>query len=292
MSWTYEHTFKLPGTPDSVYRAWTDPAELTRWFAERAEVKVAPGGDFRFWGRHTLGCPTDAQARQQITRLEAGKLLAFSWRLYDTDTEVSLAIAPHEQGARLTLTHRIDGDLGVTRSKELIEDLWGLSCGNLMKHLEGGGGVVLPDYADPRPEVRIVVSIAAPPEAVFRALIEPEAIQKWFGTERATVEPRVGGRYDLNWRYQVDGKDVHGGPTTILELVPNRKLVLNWPDWRGDTSVTGQSISFSLVPEGKGTRLTFVHTGFGRTTDIGDYPFGWAGFLSGLTGEAERLATK
>ena len=71
MSWTYEHTFNPPGTPVSVYRAWTDPTELTRWFAERAEVKVTPGGDFRFWGRHTLGCPTDAQARQQITRLEA-----------------------------------------------------------------------------------------------------------------------------------------------------------------------------------------------------------------------------
>ena len=290
MTSTYEHTFELPAPPDRVYRAWTDSTELTRWFAERADLSVAPGGRFRFWGKYTLGCPAEGEARQTITRLEPGRTLGFTWGLYQVDTEVTVSLTAEEKGSKLALSHRIDGDLGVSRPRELIDDLWRLSCGNLAKHLEGGAGLMLPDYSDPKPEVRLTVSIAAPPEVVFRALIEPEAINKWFGSKSAVVEPRVGGRYDLNWTYKVDGKEVAGGPTHILEFVPNRKLVLNWPDWRGDASVTGQTISFLLEPAGQGTRVTLVHAGFSRTTDMSDYPFGWVWFLDGLVREAEALA--
>jgi uncharacterized protein YndB with AHSA1/START domain len=290
MTWTYDHTCTLAAPPERVYCAWTDPTELTRWFAERVDLSVAPGGRYRFWGRHTLGSPAEPEARQSITRLEPGRTLGFSWRLYGVDTEVTVSLTADEKGSKLALSHRIDGDLGVSRARELIDDLWRLTCGNLAKHLEGGAGIMLPDYSDPTPEVRLKVSIAAPPEAVFRALIEPAAINKWFGSESAVVEPRVGGRYALNWSYKVDGKEVTGGPTRILEIISNRKLVLDWPDWRGDASVTGQSIVFLLEPEGTGTRLTFVHAGFGRTTDISDYPFGWAWFLDGLKREAEALA--
>jgi uncharacterized protein YndB with AHSA1/START domain len=290
MSFLYEHTFELPALPDRVYRAWTDPAEMTRWFAERVDVSLTPGGRYRFWGKHTLGCPSEAGADQTLTRLESGRVVGFTWRLYQVDTEVTVTLAPDEKGSRLALSHRIDGDLGVSRARELIDDLWRLTCGNLAKHLEGGDGIMLPDYSDPTPEVRLTVPIAAPPEAVFRALIEPEAINRWFGTESAVVEPRVGGRYELHWSYQVDGRDVTGGPTKILEFVPGRKLVLDWPDWRGDPSVTGQTISFLLEPEGSGTRLTLVHAGFGRTTDLSDYPFGWVWFLDGLAREAKGLA--
>jgi len=73
-----------------------------------------------------------------------------------------------------------------------------------------------------------------------------------------------------------------GGPTKILELVPNEKLVLDWPDWRGDTSVAGQRITCQLEAEGAGTRLTFAHSGFDRTADISDYPFGWVSFMAKL----------
>lgn len=119
-------------------------------------------------------------------------------------------------------------------------------------------------------------------------MIEPDAVNRWFGTNSAVVEPRAGGRYELGWRYKADGKDVEGGPTRILEIEPNRKLVLDWPDWRGDKSVSGQTIAFLLEPEGNATRLTFVHAGFGRTSDIGDYGFGWPSHLAGLKVAVEQ----
>jgi len=79
---------------------------------------------------------------------------------------------------------------------------------------------------------------------------------------------------------------VKGGPTRILEFEANRKLVLDWPDWRGDARSTGQTISWELEQIPSGTRVTFVHAGFTRPADVGDYPFGWRWFLDGLAREA------
>jgi uncharacterized protein YndB with AHSA1/START domain len=74
-----------------------------------------------------------------------------------------------------------------------------------------------------------------------------------------------------------------------LELVPNEKLVISWPDWRGDTSVPEQSITWLLEPSGEGTRVTVIHSGFVRTVDLSDYPFGWGYFLGRLKDVAEGL---
>lgn len=292
MTWSYTNTFTFPAPPEQVFRAWTDPGELTRWFAEQAEVTLAPGGAYRFWGKHTVGCPTAAEARQSLIRIEPNRCLAFTWRLYQTGSEVSVDLAPSEEGTALTLTHTLAGDLGIRRGRELVEDLWRLSCGNLLMHLQGGAGIVLPDYGDPRPEVRQVLMIEAPPAVVWRALTEPKAIQQWFGTGHATVDPRVGGEYNLHWQYQVEGREVTAGTGRILEFEPDRRLVLTWMDWRGDPTVNTQTISFTLEPVGERTRVTFVHAGFERTADISDYPFGWAGFLEGFVAAAEALVQR
>lgn len=284
MTWTQQFRCQIPATPPRVFAALTDPAELGRWFAESVEVSLSAGGPFRFWGRHTLGIPTAAEATQTIQRIDSPRMVEFSWTIGGVPTEVLLTVLPEGEGSQVTVRHTVNGDLGGRpRQRELIDDHWRLAFGNLAAHLAGGAGIVLPDYADPEPKVTLSIFIAAPKEAVFRALIEPEAVNRWLGSKAAVVEPRVGGRYQLNWQYQVDGRDVTGGPTKILEFVPNERLVLDWPDWRGDPTVTGQWIGFSLVAEGSGTRVNFVHGGFERTSDQSDYPFGWVYFLGELT---------
>jgi hypothetical protein len=50
-----------------------------------------------------------------------------------------------------------------------------------------------------------------------------------------------------------------------------------------------QTITFLLAPDGTdGTVLTFVHAGFGRTTDMSDYRLGWRVFLDQLQKEVTR----
>jgi uncharacterized protein YndB with AHSA1/START domain len=284
VTWTHEDSWKLAAPPARVFAALTEPGQLTRWFAECVDVKAPPAGRYRFWGRHTLGAPADGDARQSISRLDPGRALAFSWMLYGVPTTVEMALAADGDHTRLTLHHHVDGDLPTPRQKELISDHWKLAFGNLAAHLAGGSGIVLPDYTDPTPEVRLTVTIDAPREAVFRALVEPDMLRRWFDAAEPVVEPRIGGRYSLGWKYQVDGVDVEGGPTRILEYVPNERLVLDWPDWRGDKTVNGQRITFHLESEGNGTRVTFVHSGFDRPADMSDYPFGWVYFIDKLGG--------
>ena len=291
MSWTYPHSWKLAAPPERVFTALTDPAQLACWFAERVEVVPGEGGRFRFWGKHTLGTPVAEQANQRIETWDPGRSLGFSWTIGGVPTSVRIAIATEDAGSRLTLRHEVRGSVALRREQELIDDHWRLALGNLDAHLAGGASILLPEYGDPAPEVRLVIVIEAPPEVVFRALVDPEAVSEWFGSGKpAAIEARVGGQYHLGWKYQVGGRDVEGGPTRILELVANERLVLGWPDWRGDETVTGQQISFTLEPVAEGTRLVFVHSGFERPADIGDFPFGWRDLLGGLRRTALALA--
>jgi hypothetical protein len=58
----------------------------------------------------------------------------------------------------------------------------------------------------------------------------------------------------------------------------DEKLVIDWPDWRGDDGVPVQRVTYLLAPERNGTRVTLVHDGFVRAADVSDYPMGWLAF--------------
>ncbi len=297
-AWTCEQTRSVPAAPEQVFTAFMDPTRLRQWFAEHVAIEPREGGAYRFWGRHTYGVPGSAQANQRITRLKSPSLLVFSWPFEEIASEVSILLAPAPadsgSGARgdgtatqLTLRHEFSSLPSTPRPQALVDDLWRLTLGNLDAHLRGGAGITLPDFTDPRPEVRASIFIDAPREQVFKALIEPEQLNKWMASA-ASVEPRVGGRYSYGWKYPVDGREVAGGPTRILEMVPNEKLVTDWPDWRGDSTVPQTTVTWLLESVGTGTRVTVIHGGFERTTDISDYPFGWSSFLGMLKNVAEQ----
>lgn len=168
----------------------------------------------------------------------------------------------------------------------MVDDLWRINGGNLQAHCAGGQGKMLVDYSDANAEVALSIHIDAPPSVVFRALIDPDRIQQWFGVA-ASVDPRAGGAWHLKMEFEKDGQKVTSPPCTILEYVENERLVISWPDWRGDQGVPDQRVSWTLKPEGNGTRVDFVHGGFTRAVDISDYPFGWGWFLSRIKAVSE-----
>lgn len=288
MPWTHEHSFPLAASVTDVFAALTTPDALRTWFAESVEVGGAVGAPFRFWGRHSLATPTAAHATQVITSWESDHLLAFSWTLDDVATSVHITLAADDDACRATVRHDVSGTLPYPRGRALIDDHWRLAFGNLGAYLAGGSGIMRPDFEDASPTVTQVLVIDAPVETVFRSLITPALVNEWFGAKASVIEPWVGGRYELGWQYTVDGRDVIGGPTRILEFAENERLVLDWPDWRGDDTVTGQTITFQLEPLHSQTRLTFVHAGFTRAVDVSDYPFGWTWFLGQLSAVSTR----
>ena len=292
--WTHDFAFPIPAAAERIFQALTDARELEQWFAEHARVEPRIGGAYRFWGRHTVGTPSEREATGTVTALEPNARLAFEWTVCGTPGEVTVTLTPQqtEEGpaTNVAVRHELRGALDQPRPKELIDDWWRFTLGNLMHHTTGRGTVLRPDFADPHPEIRMSMTVDAPPRAVFRALTDPDALREWMGAPAPVVEPRVGGRYELGWKYEVDGKEVSGGPMRILEIVPNRRLKVDWPDWRGDASVPRQSITWQLEPDGAGkTNVTLVHAGFRRAVDFSDYPFGWGHFMSEMAKVAVRF---
>ena len=282
----HEYETPIEAAPERVFAALTTPSELQRWFAEEVTIEPKMGGTFRFSGRGAYA-PTVAK----VTRIEPAKVLALAYPIEGAEGEVTITLEPNTEKpgtTKLSLKHVFAKAPPIARAKSLVDDLWRLALGNLLVHLKDGdgSGILLPDFRDPRPEVRVSIFIDVPPSRAFRALVDPELLDKWI-SKKAVVEGRVGGLYSFGWSFEIEGKQVEGGPTRILELVENEKLVVDWPDWRGDASVPVQKLTYLLAPEGTGTRVTLIHEGFVRVADISDFPSGWAWFLDRLKDVAE-----
>jgi uncharacterized protein YndB with AHSA1/START domain len=101
--------------------------------------------------------------------------------------------------------------------------------------------------------LRFEVTYPHPPAKVWRVITTSEHLARWLMPN--DFEPRLGHRFQFRAK-PVGGWDgvVHG---EVLELVPERRLVLAWKSNVIDTKVT-----FLLEPSGTGTRLVLLHTGF------------------------------
>ena len=286
MTQAFEHTttVTLPAAPARTFQALIDPEQLRRWLAPHAEVEAVAGGAYRVWGPSILGAPREPDPRQTITAIEPGARLAFRWPLHGVDTDVTLALSPGDSPdeTKLAIAHAVHGELPYRRPRHVIDDLWRMHTGNLGDHLRGRA-VELPDLDSRSPEVRVSIEIAAPPAKVFRALTVPELMYRWLWTTLARVD-LAAGEISYGWSYEIEGRQVAGGPTRILELVENQRLVTDWPDWRMAPDKPSTTVTWILDPldGGQRTRVTLIHAGFELAVDASDYPQGWAGFLDGL----------
>ena len=281
----HSFTWTVPAARREVYIALTQADALRQWFAEHVEIESRSGGAFHFWGKHTLDSPLKDKASQTITEFEDGRLLSFSWRLFNTVTDVQLVLECRKNKNETIVngTHRLQRLPAISRAKEMIDDLWRLHGGNLSAYLAGGDGISLPDYDDTSHEIRQSIIIDAARTDVFKALITPRLLKKWMWGENPAVDAKKGGKYTYNEHANADGKNTSGGPTRILDYIENELLITDWLDWRGDISVPAQTITWQLEDAGIGkTRVTVIHSGFIRAVDISDYPFGWATFLGRL----------
>jgi uncharacterized protein YndB with AHSA1/START domain len=121
--------------------------------------------------------------------------------------------------------------------------------------------------------VRLTRTIAAPPERVYRAWLDPDLLMRWLApgsmsAPRAEVDERPGGRFAV-WHADA-GEDVGGIECEILELVPNERLVLKHhfvgPEREADPGMESRlTVSFREVEEG--TELTLVHERLERLRD-------------------------
>lgn len=103
--------------------------------------------------------------------------------------------------------------------------------------------------------------LAAPPEAVFDAWLNPDHAGNWlFRTEggvleRCEIDPRVGGGFRIDER-RGDELAEHFGEFVEIER-PSRLAFDFWTSFSGERT----RIAIELAPDGAGSALTLTHEG-------------------------------
>ncbi len=127
-------TRRLDASPDRVYRSWSDPEELVRWFPRRIE------GSLNVGARSLLVWEED-RAWWEVTAAEPGRRFIFRWPWLPDDswvTQVTVAMEPSGKGCRMTLE---DGPFDVSRADVFdayTESLvgWAEAIAQLRAHLD------------------------------------------------------------------------------------------------------------------------------------------------------------
>jgi uncharacterized protein YndB with AHSA1/START domain len=129
-------------------------------------------------------------------------------------------------------------------------------------------------------EINAVVSeihIAAPPEVVFDYFVDPEKMQRWFGS-RVQLQPRSGGPYAVDINPQARARGAY------LEVEPPLRVVFSF-GWEDDQNVPPGSttVEVTLVRDGDGTHVRLVHRGL-RTPEMREqHLHGWQLYVTRLS---------
>ena len=100
--WTLGIVRELHHSPDKVWRALTDPAQLREWAPFDAERSLGRAGSTV--KLTTVGAPTPLIPETKVTRADAPNLLEYNWGGQDIRWQLEALGG----GTRLTLWHYID----------------------------------------------------------------------------------------------------------------------------------------------------------------------------------------
>lgn len=112
--------------------------------------------------------------------------------------------------------------------------------------------------------VRLHRVLRSPPERLYRAFTDPDAMAKWLPPDGFTgrvheMDVRVGGRYRMAFtNFSTGSSHAFGG--TYLELKPGERI--RYTDRFDDPNLSGEMVTtVSLVQVSCGTELTVVQEG-------------------------------
>jgi uncharacterized protein YndB with AHSA1/START domain len=126
--------------------------------------------------------------------------------------------------------------------------------------------------------VRLHRILRAPPERIYRAYLDPDAMAKFlppygFTGRVLEMDARVGGIYRMQFTNFSNGQ-THAFGGKYLELVPNEKIVNT--DVFDDPNLPGQMITtISLKAVSCGTEITAVQEGIPAVIPVEMCYLGW-----------------
>lgn len=148
-------------------------------------------------------------------------------------------------------------------------------------------------------ETRISVRVNAPAANVYRALLDPRAVQQWMAPTGMTsyvhdFDAREGGAFRISLTYDAPtgtGKTIAQTDTQhgrFVKLAPNEQVVevvefeTDDPALRGDMTIT-----FTLTEADGGTDILAVHAGLPPGLSSADNETGWRMSLAKLAALVE-----
>jgi len=126
--------------------------------------------------------------------------------------------------------------------------------------------------------VRLHRVLRAPPERIYRAFLDADAMAKWVPPHGFTgrvheIDVRIGGRYRMSFTNMSSGS-THSFGGEYLELVPNRRIRhtdrFDDPNWPGQMETT-----VVLTPVSVGTDISIVQEGIPPMIPVDACYLGW-----------------
>jgi uncharacterized protein YndB with AHSA1/START domain len=137
----------------------------------------------------------------------------------------------------------------------------------------------------PQNTVRLHRVLAAPPEKVYRAFTDPDAMARWLPPDGFTAKVHemnavVGGGYRMSFTNFTTGH-THSFGGEYLEVVPNERL--RYTDKFDDPSMAGvMTTTVTLKKVSCGTELEIVQAGIPEVIPIEPCYLGWQQSLTYL----------
>ncbi len=215
-----------PVEPEKVWRAWTDPQALKRWWGPGGEQPVAVANlDLRAGGRFHIvfggAQGTDHEVQGVYKEVVPNRKLVFTWTWPRTTPEresvVTIELRKVARGTELLFRHEQLFDEAV---RDGHRRGWSESLVKL-EHL----------LLAERPKLTLKRVYPVAPEKVWRAWTDPQALRQWWDQVDAPgwigeLDVRVGGRLRVVLR---DPEGIYHDVRGIYrEVVPHRRLVFTW----------------------------------------------------------------
>jgi uncharacterized protein YndB with AHSA1/START domain len=138
--------------------------------------------------------------------------------------------------------------------------------------------------------VRLHRVLRAPPERVYKAFLDADALVKWMAPHGFTakvhrMEAKVGGGYRMSFTNFGTGQS-HAFGGTYVELVPGERL--RYTDKFDDPNLSGEmSMTVTLRKVSVGTDLTIVQEGIPAVIPVEACYLGWQESLTLLANVVE-----
>jgi uncharacterized protein YndB with AHSA1/START domain len=292
-----------------VFKAWSGPERLVRWWGPRGftaaagRIDLRPGGSWRVGMRSPAGGLRWLRcAYREVVEPER---LAFTWTWEDAadeparETLVTVNFAEQAGKTRLIVhqaaferiaPERPEDDRGDWEDRlERLADLLAEMPMPEEETMAARPATAAPPPAAPELEVSRVFD--APRRLVFKVWIQPEHLARWWGPKGFTLlscetDVRPGGAWVRCMRAPDGTKHIKRG--VYREIVEPERLVFTYVNEDADGTLGPETlVTVTFEEQGDRTKLTLHQSGFESMASRDGHEGGW---MSCLERFAEYLA--